>query len=383
MRIAIDVVAAEYEPGGMLLAARTLLQGLARIDQSNEYIVLTVRPEDYQDLLAFPQMHVQAVRLPSRRGILIQHQLFMPAILKKVKPDMLHTPAFATPLSWRGPLVNTIHDLAFLKVPEQSSWYPRYYHMYVQRAAARRAQRVIAISEQTCEELTTYWSIPTARIRLIHHALRPSLTENPIMKTDIQAMQARYGQRYLLHVGRIMPRKNVERLLEAFHLLAGRLPDLHLVLTGGVGYGSERALQLIETSLYYKRIHLAGWVADEKMGALYAGASALIFPSKHEGQGMPSLEAMACGTPVVASYEAASSEIAGDAVLHADCTNTQSLADAILLILSDHTLRQRLIHLGCQRAQLFHYETCARATVQVYEEAWAEAHSSLSQGATA
>ncbi len=369
MRVAIDLIAAEYEPGGMLLATRALLHGLARIDTRNEYVIITVRPDEYKELAQAPNMRVHPVTLPSRRGVLVQHQLFSPVALQQVKPDVLHVPAFAAPISWRGALVTTIHDLAFIKVPEQSSLYPRLYHKHLQRAGALRAQRIIAISEQTQEELATYWSVPSERIRLIHHALRPSLYASDIAPEAIQAMHARYGPRYLLHVGRIMPRKNVERLIEAFDLLAERFADLHLVLTGGLGYASEQAVRLIETSPYRERIHLAGWVAEQDLGPLYAGASALVFPSKHEGQGMPTLEAMACGIPVVASYEAASVEIAGDAVIRADCTSAPPLADAIARVLSDNQLRLKLVEAGSRQVRPFHCETCARSTLRVYEEA--------------
>jgi glycosyltransferase involved in cell wall biosynthesis len=370
MRIALDLIAAEYQPGGMLSAARTLLHGLAKIDSQNEYIVMTVRPDDYQDITTAPNIHVYPVTLPSRRGTLIQHQFIAPMVLRQIKPDVLHVPAFAAPLSWRGALVTTIHDLAFMKVPEQSSLYPRLYHMHLQRIGAQRAQRVIVISKQSAQELMHYWSIPLQRIHLIHHALHPSFYAHDIAPTAIEAMRSRYGGRYLLHTGRIMPRKNVERLIEAFDLLAETFADLHLVLTGGLGYASAQAVRLIETSPYQDRIHLAGWVPAEDMAPLYAGATALVFPSKHEGQGMPTLEAMACGTPVVASHEAASIEIAGNALIRADCSSAQPLADAIVPLLTNHELRQKLIQEGIKQAQLFLCEVCAEKTLQTYREAF-------------
>jgi glycosyltransferase involved in cell wall biosynthesis len=370
MRIAIDLIAAEYQPGGMLLVTRTLLHGLAAIDSQNEYIVMTVRPDAYQAIAKAPNIHIHPVTLPSRRGTLIQHQLIAPIALRQIKPDVLHTPAFAAPLSWRGALVTTIHDLAFIKVPEQSSLYARLYHMHLQRIGAQRAERVIVISKQTEQELIHYWSIPTQRIRLIHNGLQPSFYANALSPRAIEAMHSQYGERYLLHTGRIMPRKNVECLIEAFDLLAEKFSDLHLVLTGGLGYASAQAVQLIEASPYKARIHLAGWVPDEDMPALYAGATALVFPSKHEGQGMPTLEAMACGTPVVASNEAASIEIAGNALIRADCSSAQSLAHAIVPMLTNNELRQQLIQAGQKQAQQFRGETCAEKTLQTYQEAF-------------
>ena len=200
--------------------------------------------------------------------------------------------------------------------------------------------------------------------------IQPVLYPDAISPQAIEAMHIRYGERYLLHAGRIMPRKNVECLIEAFDLLAGQFADLHLVLTGGLGYASEQAVRLIETSQYKERIHLAGWVAEEDMAALYAGAMTLVFPSKHEGQGMPTLEAMACGAPVVASYEAASVEIAGDAVIRADCSSAQPLADAIVPLLTSNELRRHLIQAGKKQAQPFRCEACAEKTLQTYKEAF-------------
>ena len=374
MRVVIDVTNAEKEPGGMLFAARALLTGLARIDSINDYIVTTVRPEEYEDFASIPNIHIYPVKWKSRHATLIQHQLLMPRILQRLRPDLLYVPAFAAPIAWRGPLVVTVNDIASTKVPEQSSLYPRLYHLYVLRESATRARRVMTISDQTSEEVISQWSIPAEKIRRIHIGLRSSLRYTGVSDEEIRAMHAHYGKRYLLHVGRIMPRKNVERLVEAFDIVAGHFDDLHLVLTGGTGYQAEKVLQLIENSPYKERIHLAGWVSEYDLGPLYMGASALVFPSKHEGHGLPTTEAMACGTPVVASPEAASVEIAGNAVLRADCSSAQPLAEAIARVLTDKTLRERLIRAGHIQAQPYTIEAYAKETLQVFQEAFAQQH---------
>ncbi len=368
MRVAIDNLIAEKEHGGMLSAAKALLEGLARVDQTNEYIVITGRPKEYRALANAPNIRIQPVKLRTWRGILIQHQLVLPDVLRKIQPDILHVPAFSAPIGWNGPLVLTVHDLAFLKVPDQSSLYVRLYWQYLLRESVRRAQRIIAISEQTRSELVTYWGVETERITVIHHAMRASLRHTNISAQEIQAMRQRYGGRYLLHTGRIMPRKNVGKLIEAFELVAPRFEDLHLVLTGGTGHRSAEVLQKITSSFYRERIHLAGWLPDEDLGPLYAGAEALVFPSRHEGFGLPTIEAMACGTPVIASPEAASVEIAGDAVVRVDCSSAFALADAIVQVLTDTSLHERLITLGRARAASFTPEVCATATLRVYQE---------------
>ena len=370
MRVAIDLLIVEKEMGGMFFATRALLEGLARVEHTNEYIIITARPQEYRNLVAkAPNIRLYPLKLHSWRGIMIRHQLLLPDALRKLQPDVLHVPGSAAPIGWHGPLVLTVHDLAFLKVPDQSSLYARLYWQYLLRESSRRAQRIIAISEQTYGELISYWSIEEERIRLIHNALRPSLCFAEISEQEIQEARQRYGQRYLLHPGRIMPRKNVEKLVEAFELLATRFDDLHLALTGGVGYGSKEVLEHIAASAYRDRIHLLGRLSDRELATLYKGASTLVFPSRHEGFGLPIVEAMASGTPVVASPEAASLEIAGEAAYRADCSNAATLADALAHVLSGEELRQRMIQLGYIQAQPFTIEKCAEATIRVYQEA--------------
>ena len=220
MRVAIDMLLAEQKPGGMLLATQAILNGLALIDQKNEYYIITRRPEEYEDLVITSNWHIYPLKLRTWRAMLVRHQFLMPGILKQLQPDVLHTPAFAAPISWRGPLVLTIHDLAFLKVSNQSSLQAQLYWRYMLRESVRRAQRIIVVSEQTREELVSYWSVKKERIRVIHNTLRPSLSYADISAEEIRIMRQRYGERYLLHVGRIMPRKNVEKLIQAFDLLA-------------------------------------------------------------------------------------------------------------------------------------------------------------------
>jgi len=368
MRIAIDLLVAEKERGGLLTAAIALLEGLKRIDQTNEYIIITGRPREYLSFTSAPNIRTYTVKLWTWRGILIQHQLLLPDILRKIQPDVLHVPAFSAPIGWNGPLVVTVHDLAFLTVPDQSSLYARLYWKYLLHESVRRAQRIIAISERTRTELISSWNVESERIRLIHNALRPALRYTDISSGEILAMRQRYGGRYLLHVGRIMPRKNIGVLIEAFDLVAARFEDLHLVLTGGTGHDSAEILQKIKASPYRERIHLAGWVSDKELGAIYAGAEVLVFPSRHEGFGLPTVEAMACGTPVIASPEAASGEVAGDAVVRVDCSDPASLADAIARLLGDNGLRDRLIQLGKAQAAAFTIEACASATLAVYRD---------------
>jgi glycosyltransferase involved in cell wall biosynthesis len=165
-----------------------------------------------------------------------------------------------------------------------------------------------------------------------------------------------------------MPRKNVEVLIQAFEILAPRFPDLLLVLTGGAGYGSEDVLRYIASSSYLSRIHPVGWISDQELKQLYQGASMLVTPSRYEGFGLPALEAMLCGTPVIASLEAASPEIVGEAVMHTNCSEADPLASSIEQLLTNDALRQRLSYLGRIQASSFTGTACAEKTLNVYRQ---------------
>src|SRR5579883_546268 len=143
MRIAIDLLLAEKNPGGMLYAARALLERLARVDYTNEYFIMTSRPQDYHDLMA-QRMYLQPIRWRFDHALLVQHQVCASSLLCKLQPDLLHVPAFAAPLDWNGPLVVTVHDLAFLKIPCQASHYARNYWQHMLRESVQRADAIIA-----------------------------------------------------------------------------------------------------------------------------------------------------------------------------------------------------------------------------------------------
>lgn len=167
MRVAIDMLIIEKEMGGVFFAARALIEGLARVDHTNEYSIITARPKEYRNLANAPNIRIYPLKLRSWRSVMIRHQLLLPDTLYKLRPDVLHVPASAAPIGWHGPLVLTIHDLAFLKVPDQSSLYGQLYWQYLLRESSRRARCIIALSEKTYRELMTDWAIERERLRLI------------------------------------------------------------------------------------------------------------------------------------------------------------------------------------------------------------------------
>lgn len=373
MRIAIDLLVAEKESDDILRFIHALLDGLMQVDEENEYIIITAHPEKYRTIAAAPNMRIYAVALRSRDGILIQRQLLLPGILQKLRVDILHVQAFFAPIGWNGPLVITIYDLAFLQISRRLSLY----WQRVLRESARRAQRVIAVSEQTRNQLVRSNAVEPQRIRVIPPALHSSLQYADFSVEQVQSMQQFFGGRYLLYVGPIMPHRNVALLMQTIGLLIPHFPDLQLVMMGNMGVGSEQMLRQVEASSYRKHIHIVDPVPDEEPGLLYAGASMLVFPQ--ESADLSIVEAMTYGAPVVISSEAASMEIAGEAAVRIDFDTEAMLAETIAQVLTDTGLRERLIRLGQRQAWHLTREACALATLQVYQEAldMAERNSSL------
>lgn len=283
--------------------------------------------------------------------------------LRRSPVAVLFVPAHVLPLWCPVPSVVTVHDLGYRYEPEAHTLSQRLYLELTTRWSARRARRIIAISRTTADDLRRYYGIPAERIHIVHHGVDPHFA--PRSPDEISAVLRRYGIQgpYLLHVGTLQPRKNLLRLIEAFELLATHDPSLHLVLVGKRGWLRERIERAIETSVARARIHWLGHVADADLPALYSAADVFVFPSLYEGFGLPVLEAMACGTPVVTSARGALSEIAGPALI-CDPLDPSDIARAIQRA-RDPALRSRLVRCGFDHAKGFTWERAAQETLAV------------------
>jgi glycosyltransferase involved in cell wall biosynthesis len=244
------------------------------------------------------------------------------------------------------------------------------------RLAARSADRIFAVSGATRDDLTRVLRVPDEKVVVIHEAVGAEFA----VRADELAVDGvirRYGLRrpYCLFVGNLEPRKNLSRLIEAFGLLRARAgwgaagaPPPQLVLAGTRGWLYNGIFADVATRGGVADIVFTGYVPAADLPALYAGAACFVFPSLYEGFGLPVLEAMASGAPVVASRVGAIPEVAGDAALLVDARRPQELAEAIATVLTDRTLRDRLVIRGRARARQFTWETVARQTLAVYED---------------
>ncbi len=384
MNIAFDLVAVERLDDGMYTSSLSLLQGLQRVPADHRYLLLTGRPERYAAFAQDERFEIVHAPIPilQRDAVLLEHQLLEPLTLRRLRPHLLHAPGLASPLLWHGSVVLTLHDVAFLSMPEQMSRASLYYWRYVALPSARRAKRIVTVSHHARQEIARELHLPLERIETVYNSIGDQF-KAAVSLESIERVRARYhlSQQYILFVSTLQARKNVSALIRAFEQLASALPDAQLVLAGGISANSETIVRDAEQSPVAARICLTGRVADEDLPALYAGAQVFALPSKQEGFGLTMIEAMACGTPVVANNASCLPEVAGDAALLADADDAAVFAGALRRVLEDDSLRQTLVARGFHRAAQFRPEICARQMLEVYEQAASQGMKSAERSA--
>jgi glycosyltransferase involved in cell wall biosynthesis len=279
--------------------------------------------------------------------------------------DLIHCPAPAPVRSGGLPLAITVHDLLWLRLPQFFTAPVRAYHR-LSVPAVRSAALILTVSHRTREDVIEYLRVAPERVRVAQLGADPRFRPRPV---DRDALRERFGieRRYVLAVATREPRKNLPALLTAFERLVRRVEDCELVLVGGRGWRSaelERTLAAVG-----ERVRVCGFVTEDELVSLYCGAACFAFPSFGEGFGLPVLEAMACGTPVVTSDTTSLPEVAGDAGLLIDPHDPEALEDALARILASPELAARMRRDGLARAAQFSWERCARETAAAYQAA--------------
>ncbi len=287
-------------------------------------------------------------------------------------PDRLFVPAHVLPLYHPAHSTVTVHDLGYLYFPQAHTRQAQAYLDYSTRFSAKQSHRLIAVSQATKNDLINHYGIAPAKISVIHHGFDHQHYQ-PMTDPGLrQAARHRYNigpGRFLLYVGTLQPRKNLVRLIDAFEQLISdtQFSDLQLVLGGRAGWLSTPILARAEAlqQKYPGRLLLPGYLADTDLPLLLNEASAFVFPSLYEGFGMPVLEAMACGCPVVCSNSSSLPEVAGLAALYHHPLDTEALADCLRRVLTQPELVARMRQAGLQQAATFSWERCAQQTWDV------------------
>ena len=369
MRICLDLSPAVHQHAGLGRYAQELLLALAVTDGQNEYVVFYNNPAAAwvdPTLERFPKITTPLSYKPWRLSAMLAHFARIPQDSLFPGVALFHATDHLLPYFRRIKSVFTLHDLIFIFHPETHKPLNRWFLTLMMPRFLRAADAVIAVSECTKRDAVRFYGIPEEKITVIYEGVNPRF--RPASPETIASVRARYNlpEHFILYVGTIEPRKNLTALLEAFHhLLATH--DLRLVIVGKKGWLYEGFfLRLRELGLE-DRVIFTGYVPDEDLPAIYSAAELFVFPSLYEGFGLPVLEAMACGVPVICSNTSSLPEVAGDAALLVDPTDVRALAGAMEQALTDEALRVTLRARGIERAQRFTWARAAQETMQVYE----------------
>ncbi len=351
----------------------TYLQGLlgelAQIDPPGGVTVLV--SEEGRGLLPELPADWRLVEVDAP-GYSVREQVVVLGAALRAGVDLLHVPHYVLPWLFPRPMVVTIHDIIHVLFPEflPTSLGFAYARLSI-RAAVRRARRIVTPSRTTAEDLKRLFGAVEERIHVIPNGMHPEFTATGDPEADERA-RARLdvARPYLLHVGNHKPHKNAEGLLKAYQLMVhdGRGPVPPLLMVGGFSQDGELAKRAAAMGLG-GRIRCLGHVERSQLAALYRGATTFIYPTLYEGFGLPVVEAMACGVPVVAGDIPAVREVAGDAVIRVNPREVVELGAAVRRLLEQPTLRNELRERGQKRACGFVWRRAAEATLQVYEAA--------------
>lgn len=370
MRIAIDAHSVGTGLGGNESYATNLIEALAAIDSNNSYTLYVTKREAVERFRnRWPNF---AVRTTLPHTPLVRIPLTLSAELRRHPVDVLHVQFTAPPFS-PCPVVVSVHDLSFEHLPETFKWRSRKQLRITVRRSARDAAQVIALSEFARHDIVETYRISAEKVSVI--PLAASSAFRPVNdEEELQRVRQTYGIKddYILAVGAIQPRKNLSRLVAAFSRLrranpAGKLPQL--VLAGKCAWLFDETLRTIKELEVSDSVILTGYVPQGDLPALYSGALCFVYPSYFEGFGLPPLEAMQCGAPVIAGNRTSLPEVVGDAGLLVDPFAVEEITSAIQRVITDSDLRQRLRVKGLARANLFNWEKTARHTLAVYENA--------------
>ena len=354
-----------YRQAGIHQYISQVLRHLSREEGQLRYTIFTQQGRYLQrpDLCTVPS------RWPTEKRLvrLAWEQLQWPWLARRYNLDLLHSMAFVTPLLTFCPTVVTVYDLSFMYYPESFPQGQRFYLRSQTARSVRSARRVITISESGRQDVHHFFGVPLARIDVVKPGVEKVYRPFPATTVAHFRQQKGLPERFVLHVGTLQPRKNIPLLLEAL----SRLPeqDVCLILVGGKGWLFDEIFARVEALALQDRVQFAGYVAAEELPLWYNAAKLLVFPSLYEGFGMPIVEAMACGTPVVAANTSSMPEAVGEAGLLFAPQVVEELVERITAVLQSSDLALHLREKGLVQAKQFSWESAGQETAMSYQRA--------------
>jgi len=365
VRVAID--ARKLHDFGIGTYIRNLLRQLARIDHDTDYVLLS-SPTDL-DVAAQLGPNFRSVLEPSPNYSL-REQIHVPWVLHRERPDVFHAPHYVLPPAIRCRSVVTIHDCIHLMFPQYLPNKAAYaYARASMWAAVKRSSRILTVSEASKRDILHFFNVAPEKIEVVYNAIDDHFWLTP-PEEEVARVRERYqlDHQFVLYVGNIKPHKNLVRLIDAFdELRRTGLEDLKLLIIGDEISKLPALRRAVHRHKLHKHVRFLGFVSDGTLRILYRLASVFVFPSLYEGFGLPPLEAMASGTPVVTSNQSSLPEVTGDAAVLVDPYDVDSLVDGIRRVLTDPALAAELRRRGPERAREFSWAHSVEKTRRVYE----------------
>jgi glycosyltransferase involved in cell wall biosynthesis len=368
LRIAID--ARKLRDYGIGTYVRNLLRHLSRLDQTTEYVVLC-REKD-QEVVQELGENFRAVS-ESSPGYSVREQVTVPRDLRRERADLFHSPHYVMPPLTPCKSVVTIHDCIHLRFPQ---YLPnRLGYAYARSflwTATHLSNRVMTVSEASKRDILEYFRVPPQKIDVIYNGIDERFGQPPA-EEDVVRVRERYqlDGPFVLYAGNIKPHKNLGRLIEAFHLLrtgGGGFDQVKLVIIGDEIAKYAALRHAVHRHKLHKHVRFFGFVPSRTLAILYRLADVFVFPSLYEGFGLPPLEAMASGTPVITSNVSSLPEVVGDAAILIDPLQPEAIADALRRVLGDAALREDLRQRGLERARHFSWERSIHRVREIYGE---------------
>jgi glycosyltransferase involved in cell wall biosynthesis len=365
MLIGYEASALQGCKSGVGYYAENLLAGMIEVAPQHEYLLFSNR-EIPNSRARLSQGRIYngryfPVRMAWMQGVL-------PGTLRQVRPDLCHFPNYLAPVATSCPYVVTIHDMTLFITPRLHRWKKLLLDRTLIPLVARKAEAIVTVSKSARDDIVRLLKVPGGKVHVVMNAVSPAFrrVEDP---ARIEEVRARYHLQvpYILYVGNIEPRKNLARLIDAFARLKKNGLPHKLVMVGQPGWHCEPIYAEVERQGLESEVLFTGYVPFEDLPALYSGATAMAFPSIYEGFGLPVLEAMACGTPVVTSSSSGLAEVADGAAILVDPLSLDEIASALQRVCTQPSLANELSSLGLARAKEFTWQHAARTTLEVYD----------------
>lgn len=380
MKIGIDARMYRSEVAGIGRYSQNLIANLLKIDQDDEFVLFMTSEDKKEFAFRHPKLEIKNLKLKIITVEIPHYSLVeqtkLGKIIEKENLDLMHFLNFNHPVNYKGKFVATIHDLTLLFYPDtakKTSFLKKSAFKYVMKKTCQDAEKIIVDAENTKKDILKVFKINPDKIKVIYLAADDKVFAE-VNKDNIEEIKSKYkinNTPVLLYVGQFRPHKNIPSLISAFNILRKEM-DCKLVILGKPDPKHQRFFDLLNESEYKKDIILPGFVSNEELASWYKIADLFVFPSLYEGFGLPGLEAMAAGTPVVASNTSSLPEVYQNAAIYFDPLKPEDIAGKIKEILGDDKLRQELISKGKLLLRNYSWQKTAIETLKVYEAVYQE-----------